>query len=367
MSEQDDAVERWDGSAGRYTDEQYARACVLDRNDCEDASNMTAKQRYSLPVANPGSSWSQNPDRGGVAAAAQRLGQVNAGAACKTAASRRLRSCYSKLGMTAPDSLSGGQASAPPPKEGLLRFAPVAMSYREDGGDSLGLLEGHFVRFDEWTEIDSVFEGHFMEKFAPGAFAKTFAEHRDQIRVLFQHGRDPTIGDKPLGPIRSLEEDGYGAAYEVPLIDTSYNRDLLEGLRHGLYGSSFKFSITRDEFTKRPARSDLNPDGIPERRVTEAKIYEFGPVTWPQYASSTAGVRSLTDEYLLRLFDAADPEQLRQKIDYVRDGSEEPEQPPAPADAPPQTTPSIFTSSLGAAFHSRYTLTPKTERPSWLL
>ena len=72
---------RWDGSASRYDDAEYAKACVLDRNDCTDASNMSAKQRYSLPVANPGSSWSESPDKGGVAAAAQRLSAVKAGPA----------------------------------------------------------------------------------------------------------------------------------------------------------------------------------------------------------------------------------------------------------------------------------------------
>ena len=55
-----------------------------------------------------------------------------------------------------------------------------------------------FARFNEWTEIDSAFEGpRFMERFAPGAFAQTLSELTP--KVLFQHGHDPQVGNKPLG------------------------------------------------------------------------------------------------------------------------------------------------------------------------
>src|SRR6476646_2996365 len=87
----------------------------------------------------------------------------------------------------------------------------------EDEKDSIGTLFGHFAVFNRWTEINSFFEGRFMEQIAPGAFTKTFAENREGMRCLFQHGRDPQIGMKPLGPIRELEQDEVGARYDVPL------------------------------------------------------------------------------------------------------------------------------------------------------
>jgi phage head maturation protease len=31
-------------------------------------------------------------------------------------------------------------------------------------------VSGHFAVFNRWTEIDSLFEGQFMERFAPGSF-----------------------------------------------------------------------------------------------------------------------------------------------------------------------------------------------------
>jgi phage head maturation protease len=110
--------------------------------------------------------------------------------------------------------------------------------------------------------------------------------------VLLEHGHDPVVGNKPLGAPSRLEEDARGAAYEVPLLDTSYTRDLLPALREGLYGASFRFRVPKggDTWTDRPTRSAHNPDGIPERTLVEVDLSEFGPVTWPAYEAATAGV-----------------------------------------------------------------------------
>lgn len=207
------------------------------------------------------------------------------------------------------------------PKENLFRanLAPDFEVVRDAQTTDGPILHGHFARFNEWTEINSIFEGNFMERFSPGSFKKTFSEGRDKMKVLFQHGRDPQIGDKPLGPIRDLKEDSQGASYEVPLLDAPYVRDeILPGLEAGLYGASFRFRVVREEINQNPARSDTNPDGIPERTVKEAQVLEFGPVTFPAYAGATAKVRSVTDEILFRDM-VKDPTRLRELVQTVAD------------------------------------------------
>lgn len=183
-------------------------------------------------------------------------------------------------------------------------------------------LVGRFAVFDQWTEIRSIFEGHFMERFVPGAFKKTMQENLRHMRVLFQHGRDPSIGDKPLGPIKVLREDRQGAYYEVPLLDTAYNRELLPALETGLYGASFRFTPIKIQVNDSPTRSPHNPDGLPEHTVQEARVSEFGPVTFPAYENATAGVRSLTDEFLFSDF-ASDP-RLAQLVDWHQRTYEQP-------------------------------------------
>lgn len=200
------------------------------------------------------------------------------------------------------------------PKENLVRALSEAPEIVDS--DST-IMRGHFAVWNTWTEIRSTFEGHFLERFAPGSMTKTIAEGRDRMRVLFQHGRDNGVGEKPLGTIDRLEPDDHGAYYEVSLFDTSYNADLIPGLRAGQYGASHRFQIVSEDFNKKPKRSDHNPTGLPERTVTEAKVIEFGPVTWGAYPTATAAVRSLTDEYILGRF-VDDPERLALLIEQER-------------------------------------------------
>lgn len=192
-----------------------------------------------------------------------------------------------------------------PPRDDLFRAIRPGLELRSDAGDAMPTLTGRFAVFNQWTEIDSVFEGRFMERIAPGAFKKTFRENGSSIRTLFQHGHDPQIGDKVLGMPSVLREDEVGAYYEVPLLDTSYNRDILPGLEAGAYGASFRFRVMKEAIEQAPERTDGNPEGIPERTIQEAQVMEFGPVTFPAYDGATAGVRSLTDRYLVDRFAAA--------------------------------------------------------------
>lgn len=188
-----------------------------------------------------------------------------------------------------------------PPRDDLVRTAPAFALVRSEVSD-MPVLHGAAAVFDEWTEIRSNVEGHFFERFMPGSFSKTISEGGKRIRCLFHHGMDPSIGVKPLGPITLLQEDAGALRYEVQLLDTDYNRSLIPGLEAGLYGSSFRFGITRKEDVRFPKRSDRNPDRILERTISEASLREIGPTPLPAYAGTSAGVRSLTDEFVLGRF-----------------------------------------------------------------
>lgn len=176
------------------------------------------------------------------------------------------------------------------PLDDLIRMTSLATSQLRvepatDG--SIGILTGYAAVFNSDTVIDS-WEGKFIERIAPGAFRKTLAERGDRVKVLFNHGFDPSIGDKPLGKPRSLKEDKTGLRVEVPLDDTSYNRDLIMSLRSGaLDGQSVRFSVMREEWIE-PAK----PADLPVRTLKEVRLHEFGPVTFPAYEATTAGVRA---------------------------------------------------------------------------
>lgn len=188
------------------------------------------------------------------------------------------------------------------PSDNLVRarFGDDTIEMRTvDEGDGRTLF-GHFSVFDTWTEIDSRYEGRFLERVAPGSFDEAFRDARN-IRVLYEHGGDPSIGNKPIGAPTVLREDGVGAYYEAELFDASYVNDLVPALRARQLGASFRFQIRNDEWVKPKTASESNPEQLPERTIRSVALYEFGPVTWGAYPEATAGVRSGTDSFIDRL------------------------------------------------------------------
>jgi HK97 family phage prohead protease len=154
-------------------------------------------------------------------------------------------------------------------------------------------LTGHFARFNTFNEINSE-EGRFLERIMPGAFKKTMAEQRSRIRMMFQHGRDPEIGDKPIGNPDVLREDDIGPYFEGDLFD-SVPPLIVDGLRAGQYGLSYRFSVKDEKWDNSPPRSDFNPEGLPERTIRQiGPVYEFGPVTFPADPGADYAVRSMT-------------------------------------------------------------------------
>jgi hypothetical protein len=194
------------------------------------------------------------------------------------------------------ETIQAQEASSLPRSDLYRAMAPSGSHFelREEGEGGLQTLVVHFARFNEWTEIDSWFEGRFMEQIAPGAFTETLAAQAP--RITFNHGRDPDLGDKLLGHPVTAREDADGGVAEAPLFP-GVPQLVVDGLRAGAYGSSFRFGVDDEDIVHRPKVSDHNPEGLPERTILKATVPEVGPVTFPAYANATAGVRSLTDEF----------------------------------------------------------------------
>ncbi len=173
------------------------------------------------------------------------------------------------------------------PRDNLVR---ANFAQRADMSGDGRTMTGYPIVFDTWTEINS-YEGRFKERIAPGAVNRTLRNNREQIKVLFNHGMDPSIGDKPLGKATVMEADSRGVYVEVPLSDTSYNEDIKALLRDGaLDGMSFRFSVLDEEIVY-PERKGA----MPERTITELRLYEVGPVTFPAYQATSVGIRSRDD------------------------------------------------------------------------
>jgi phage head maturation protease len=198
------------------------------------------------------------------------------------------------------------------PRDNLFRVNARDVELREAGDGGKATMEGWLIRYNEPAEIDSLYEGHFIERFAPGSMKKTLTERTP--KVLFQHGKD-SIGKQPIGKALSFDHSDEGVRYQAELYDGVPDL-IVSGLRDGAYGISFQFSVLREDVVNTPPRSDDNPDGIKERTVREAAVLEFGPVTFPAYEGSTAAVRSVTDEFFIQRL-ATQPERLRRLIEWL--------------------------------------------------
>lgn len=233
----------------------------------------------------------------------------------------KIRAAAKKLGVdVAEEQQESGRALPEPLADRCVRAIFPGPELKLVEGGKMPTLVGRLATYNEWGHVKSRLEGDFMERMSPGAFTKTLGENRSGIRVLFQHGEHPTVGMLPLGTIEDLEETRAGVDYAVKMFDTEYNRELLPALEAGQFGSSYTFRAPKDKKSVefRPKRSDYNPEGLPEVTVHEVRMFEFGPCIFPVYAGTTAGVRSMTDEFVFARL-GSDPQRLRELLTTVPD------------------------------------------------
>lgn len=246
-------------------------------------------------------------------------------------------------------------ATTDAPRDNLFRGLHGVPLEMRAADASTPTLFGHFTKFDTWNEIDSWYEGRFMERTVANSFKKTINENRDRIKVQYDHGYDSYFGSSPLGPIDVLREEDEGPYYEVPLLDAAYNHDrllpmlqgrLMDGtLTSSVLGASYRFRVTKEEWVEPTKATAHNPEKLPERTIREVSLYEFGPVAFPAQIQATAGVRSvsLTDHFmerhLARTGQAARAAQRLHQISAAALGtaSETPNEPPSALGG--QTTP----------------------------
>ena len=173
------------------------------------------------------------------------------------------------------------------PTDNLVRTSTQPMELRADGDGDGNTLFGHFTVFNEWTEINSYWEGRFLERNAPGMLDETIKGRSGQIKVLVDHGADPSIGNKPLGPIRELTGDAY---YEVDLLDDADSQRVRMLVERG--------DVARSSFAAYMHESDWSqtPDGFPLRTVVGMSLVDVAPVDDPAYFDTSTGLRSLAEQ-----------------------------------------------------------------------
>jgi HK97 family phage prohead protease len=130
--------------------------------------------------------------------------------------------------------------------------------------------------------VETVIGGYFREQIAPGAFDNVLAS---DVRSLFNHDDNFVLGRVPAGTL-TLSADDRGLVYECTPPAT--RADVLESVDRGdVTGSSFSFTVKRDEWTRAATAAEL-----PLRTILEVDgLFDVGPVTFPAYEDTTAEAR----------------------------------------------------------------------------
>ena len=146
-------------------------------------------------------------------------------------------------------------------------------------------IAGYGAVFDSQSEDLGWFQ-ELREEIDPKAFDGVMASNPD-VRGFFNHDPNLVLGRTSAGTMR-LSVDSRGLAYEIDPPDTQFARDLIVSMRRkDITGSSFAFTVKRDQWTD-------NPDGSVTRRILEFdQLYDVSPVTYPAYPATSAQARRL--------------------------------------------------------------------------
>lgn len=165
------------------------------------------------------------------------------------------------------------------------RYYPItdARAEEKDGAMRIG---GYAAVFNVRSEPIA---GLFREIIKPGAFTKTLQEA--DVLAFWNHNTDIPLGRRSNGSL-ALSEDAHGLKFDLTLPNTSLARDAFELVRSGIVKEmSFGFRVPKGK-----DRWTHGADGMDEREVFEAQLFEVSPVAFPAYPATEAEARSIWDE-----------------------------------------------------------------------
>lgn len=170
----------------------------------------------------------------------------------------------------------------------------VGIENRADGGKKLvGYASVFYSASDPQGTEYRLWEG-MLERIAPTAFNRALNENHD-VRALFNHDMNFLLGRTTAGTLR-LSTDTKGLRYEIDLPDTQAGRDVATSIARGdVTGSSFTFQATGRKIEESGDKTI--------RTITDVHLIDVGPVTFPAYTGTTAGMRSQDHEELLKDFE----------------------------------------------------------------
>lgn len=153
-------------------------------------------------------------------------------------------------------------------------------------------IVGYGARYYDGTEAteyvlwDDAY-GKAVERIMPGAFDR--AAREDDVRGMYNHSQ--ILARTKSGTMR-LSLDERGLQYDIDVPDTTTGRDVVTSIERGdVDGSSFAFTIPSGGQEWR-ITTDAEGKEYSVREISEVVLYDTGPVDFPAYDSTSAGLRA---------------------------------------------------------------------------
>lgn len=166
-------------------------------------------------------------------------------------------------------------------KETRIHTGKLELRASESG--DLPTIRGYAAVFNRDSEPIA---GMFIERIAPGAFARALGEKQD-VRALVDHDPSRILGRSTAGTLR-LAEDSTGLAIEIDPPNTTAGRDIVESLRRrDVSQMSFGFIARKEQW-----EDGEGEGGLDVRTVLDADLFDVSAVTYPAYLNTEIAVRS---------------------------------------------------------------------------
>ncbi|MGG1481930.1 phage major capsid protein [Bacillus smithii] len=146
-------------------------------------------------------------------------------------------------------------------------------------------VSGYVNRTGEWSEVLGN-TTKFVERIAPGAFARALQNATNDIDFLAEHN-DQLILASTRNNSLQLKEDDTGLYMEATIAPTSWGKDYYQLISDGiLRNMSFGFVALKDSW-------DVREDGVYERTIEDLELVEVSVVKNPAYSQSTIAARGI--------------------------------------------------------------------------
>lgn len=159
-----------------------------------------------------------------------------------------------------------------------IEYKTVDFTCRAEDGERKK-LRGLAVVFNSETTIGT----WFREVIRPGALTKTLGE-RD-VKMLWNHDSNFPMGSTKAGTL-GLYESARGLEVDNDPPTQGMYAGFVEAIERGdVSQMSFGFQVIRENVIEEEGK-------LPLREITEIKLYEVSPVTFPAYADTEISARA---------------------------------------------------------------------------